>query len=213
MSGSSRSAFSSASRTVSAYPLPAAAGCLQRSDCLSVAAHGMGRLEIRLRIGRIGAGRLLRQLHGALEQRLLLVASGDVVAVNRQCFGRQRISLGRLQGFAKLGGFEKPAFGVCCARRFDGLGTGGTRRRQEHLHDYQEGRECSSHRETRLTRSLPLRAGISARRIFHSEAGSNLAPRLAVEAVAISGPVHRAWRTGVRCSLGRAPRAGRGRIR
>ena len=52
-----------------------AAGCrLQEPGGLSISARGMGRLDVRLGIGRIEPYRLPRQLHGTFEQGLLLVA-------------------------------------------------------------------------------------------------------------------------------------------
>ena len=95
-----------------------------------------------LRIGRVGADRLLRQLNGALEQSLLLAVSGDVVAVYRQRFGRQRISFGGFEGFGELGGLDESAFSLCGARRFDRLGAGGVCQ-QKQVRDRQAGQEYS----------------------------------------------------------------------
>ena len=80
--------------------------CLHGADRLRVTAHGVRRLQMGLRIGRVEPDRLVRQPHGTLEQCLLLELLGDVVAVDRQ----------RLRGECVSGRCSEP---LCQPRRFN----------------------------------------------------------------------------------------------
>ena len=97
----------------------------QRAHRLRVAPHRVGVLKVRRRIFRILANRFLSQLHGAAEQIGLRFFRRQVMPVNRQRFGRQRIPVGSVQGFGDFRGLNEPALAQRGARRFDRLAARG----------------------------------------------------------------------------------------
>ena len=80
------------------------------ADALRVAAEGVARLEVPLRVGRIGAHRFLAQLQGSFEQLFLLFLGSRVVAVDRERSRRQGIAFRGPRRLGDAGGVDEAAF-------------------------------------------------------------------------------------------------------
>lgn len=87
----------------------------------------MCQLQAGIRILWVQSNGFPRQFRCTFEQGLLFIILREVITMDRQGSGRERITVGGFEGFGEFGRFHEPAFiksGTC---RLDGLSIRGAR--------------------------------------------------------------------------------------